>query len=445
MTGGAGTDTLDDPVTAPDPDRGPDHGEVVIRCEGLGKRFGDTWILRDIDLTVAAGSIVGLIGPSGSGKTTVVRLMNGVYRPDEGSVEVKGVSPSDRRCADRTELGYLPQDPVLFEELSLWENLNFHASLNGVPFRRSKRLHGLLDLVDLDEHRKKLVSESSGGMKRRLGLAATLVHDPQILLLDEPTAGIDPILRTRFWDHFREIASSGKSLVITTQFVEEAALCDVVGVLADGRVCAVGTPDELRVRAMGGRVVEVVFDGDVDARRLHSLLDHDRVVEANIVGARRIRCVLDVGAGDLDEVTAELTGDLTAQGYEVTGIQEETVDWNAIFVRLVEAASSEVDAAEPIHDESHEDGPADEELDDAPVDGSLDDAPVDGESDDADAVARDTTVDDSVVERSLGDDPDETPPSREPGPAGRRDADDPDRPPWTPPSGEIRPVDGTDS
>ena len=346
--------------------RGVDDG-VAISCEGLGKKFGETWILEDIDLEVRAGEIVGLIGPSGSGKTSVVRLMNGVYRPDAGSVEVEGVDPSDRKCADRTNLGYLPQDPVLFEELSLWENLNFHASLNGVPFRRSARLHELLELVDLDEHRKKLVSESSGGMKRRLGLAATLVHDPKILLLDEPTAGIDPILRTRFWDHFREIASTGKSLVITTQFVEEAALCDVVGVLADGRICSVGTPDELRVRAMGGKVVEVVFDGDVSVAALETLRAHDAVNEANIVGTRRVRCVLDVddrtiNGYDIDEVSSALIDDLAADGHRATGVQEEAVDWNAIFVRLVEAAtSSDVGADEKLHDEHDERDDVDED------------------------------------------------------------------------------------
>ena len=223
--------------------------EPAICFEGVEKRFGESVVLHDIDLEVERGTIIGLIGPSGSGKTTLVRLMNGVYRPDSGTVRVLGDEPSDRPTADRTDIGYLPQDPVLFDELSLWENLNFHASLNGVPFRRRERLRALLELVDLSGEEKKLVSESSGGMKRRLGLAASLVHDPPLLLLDEPTAGVDPILRTRFWDRFREIAKAGTTIVITTQFVEEAALCDTVGVLSDGAVRAIGTPDELRRRS----------------------------------------------------------------------------------------------------------------------------------------------------------------------------------------------------
>lgn len=223
----------------------------VVSCRDVGKCFDDTWIIEDIDLEVGRGSIVGLIGPSGSGKTTLVRLMNGVYAADAGEIEVFGVVPTDRPTGDRVDIGYLPQDPVLFDELSLWQNLSYHSSLYGVPYRRADRLEHLLELVGLAGEGSKLVRQSSGGMKRRLGLAAALVHDPPLLLLDEPTAGVDPILRKRLWDHFRSLASEGRTLVITTQFVEEAALCDEVGVLADGRIRVVDTPDGLRRRALG--------------------------------------------------------------------------------------------------------------------------------------------------------------------------------------------------
>ncbi len=235
--------------------------ESAIVFQRAGKRFGDSWVLEDIDLEVAPGTIVGLIGPSGSGKTTTVRLANGVYRSDSGEVRLLGTDPSKFSALERRRIGYLPQHPVLFDELSLWENLNYHASLNGVPFRRRARLAELLDLVELTDDRRKLVRESSGGMRRRLALAASMVHRPAVLMLDEPTAGIDPILRRRFWAHFRELRDAGTTLVISTQYVNEAADCDSVAMLAQGRVAAYGTPEQLKTRAFGERPDD---DGPID-------------------------------------------------------------------------------------------------------------------------------------------------------------------------------------
>lgn len=236
-----------------------DSSTAAITFQGAGKRFGDTWALEDVDFTVEPGTIVGLIGPSGSGKTTTVRLANGVYRADAGEVRLLGSDPASFSAADRRQIGYLPQRPVLFDELSLWENLNYHASLSGVRFRRRARLEQLLELVQLGDDRSKLVSESSGGMQRRLALAAAMVHRPAVLMLDEPTAGIDPILRRRFWEHFRSLSDGGTTLVISTQYVNEAADCDTVAMLAQGRVVAFGTPAELRAAALGDDV-----DGPAD-------------------------------------------------------------------------------------------------------------------------------------------------------------------------------------
>ncbi|HSL57229.1 MAG TPA: ABC transporter ATP-binding protein, partial [Acidimicrobiales bacterium] len=153
-----------------------DGGPAAIETEHLGKRFDDRWVVEDLTMRVPTGSILGLIGPSGCGKTTTVRLLNGVYRPDAGDVWVGGRRPTDLRTADRQDLGYLPQQPALFPALTLWENLQLHASLNGVRYRRRPRLREVLDLVDLYPDRRTLVREASGGMQRRLALAATLVH-----------------------------------------------------------------------------------------------------------------------------------------------------------------------------------------------------------------------------------------------------------------------------
>lgn len=321
-----------------DRDQDDDRDDLAISFRGVGKCFGDDWVLRDIDLEVAPGTILGLIGPSGCGKTTTVRLATGFYRPDEGELEVLGSAPSSLSTGQRTELGYLPQHPVLFDDLSLRDNLHFHASLNGVPFRRKQRLDELLDLVDLSEHDRKLVSEASGGMQRRLALAATLVHEPKMLMLDEPTAGIDPILRRRFWEHFRSLRDEDTTLVISTQFVGEAADCDVVAMLAAGRVAATGTPNELFLRAHGGQPFDVSFTSDIRAESIREFRDVDGVVSAERTGDHAIRVTTNCDADELQRLCTE-----RLSAYEVASISSVAPDWDEVFIALVDERDSEPD------------------------------------------------------------------------------------------------------
>src|SRR5512143_371187 len=231
--------------------------DSVISVQHLTKKFGDETAVQDVSFDVSRASIFGFIGPSGSGKTTTIRLLTGVYTPTDGQVIVLDHNPAQFSRNERARLGYMPQLFVLYPNLTVWENLNFAASLYGMGLFRGKRLKGALKFVELYEHRWKLARDISGGMLRRLSLAATLVHDPQLIFLDEPTAGIDPVLRRKFWDHFRELKSQGRTIFITTQYVSEADNCDLVGVMNEGRLVLVDTPDRLRQRAMGGDVVEL--------------------------------------------------------------------------------------------------------------------------------------------------------------------------------------------
>jgi ABC-2 type transport system ATP-binding protein len=232
--------------------------------------------------------------------------------------------------AQRTGIGYLPQTPVLFDDLSLWENLNFHASLNGVRWRRRARLHEMLALVNLDGEERKLVRNASGGMQRRLALAATLVHDPALLILDEPTAGIDPILRRQIWDHFRVLSEQDRTLIVTTQHVNEAAHCDVVVVLDEGRVVAVGTPDELRRTAMGGEVAILRFAQPVDDRVL-TALGRNGSRSASRIDERGVRVVVEQASTDLPELLRELD----ELGIDVEESAEVPVDWDEVFIALI--------------------------------------------------------------------------------------------------------------
>ena len=328
-------------------------GAPVVGFDDAGKQFGQTWAVRNLNLGIPAGTILGLIGPSGSGKTTTVRLATGAYQPTEGAVSLFGSPPHQLRGSDRMTIGYLPQEPVLSEDLSLWENLNFLASLNGVRLRRRKRLHGLLDLVELDGDRRKLVRESSGGMKRRLALAATLAHDAPILVLDEPTAGIDPILRRRFWDHFRALRDDGHTLIVATQYVGEAADCDHVVLLAQGTMVAADAPEELRRRAYGGDVIHIESDQVVGEALLAQVLGIDGVKEARAVRQRQMRLVVDNGGAVMPKALAVLE----QSGHRVVDSEEVVGDYDDVFVNLVDRFAQRADGEHPAHDNTDKNRP----------------------------------------------------------------------------------------
>jgi len=238
----------------------------IIETKDLTKSFGTEVAVKSINMDIPEGSIFALIGPSGCGKTTTVRLLTGIYQPTDGAISVLGKSPADFSSADREKIGYLLQQFVLYPDLTVWENLDFAASFYGVTPFRGKQLKHLLEFVELTEHQNKISRYLSGGMNRRLSLAATLVHNPKLLFLDEPTSGIDPILRVKFWDYFKKLQEEGHTLVVTTQYVGEAAYCDLVGIMFEGRLLLVDTPDGLRRRAYGGEIVTIVTDQRIEYR-----------------------------------------------------------------------------------------------------------------------------------------------------------------------------------
>ncbi|MDM8531070.1 ABC transporter ATP-binding protein [Anaerolineales bacterium HSG25] len=233
------------------------NNDTIIHVDNLSVEFNKTKVVQEVSFEIPRGAIFGFIGPSGSGKTTTVRMLTGFYQPTTGEMTVLGHSPTQFTAKTRQKIGYMPQQFALYPELTVWENLQFAASIYGMPFKRDVRLNELLEFVELSEDRNKLGRNLSGGMKRRLSLAATLVHRPELIFLDEPTAGIDPVLRRKFWDHFKTLQDDGCTLFVTTQYVGEAAYCDYVGVMIQGRLLMVETPQGLRQQAYGGEVVDM--------------------------------------------------------------------------------------------------------------------------------------------------------------------------------------------
>ena len=292
---------------------------AMLTCRALCKRYGDLVAVDGLDLRVEAGETFGLLGPNGAGKSTTIRLALGVLTPDAGEVTIEGHgSPTDPQV--RRHVGYAPQELALYEELTATENLRFFGKLQGLAGGRLReRIAWGLAFAALEDRQRARVSTFSGGMKRRLNLACAAIHDPDLLLLDEPTVGVDPQSRNHLFATVEQLAAAGKTIVYTTHYMEEAErLCRRVAIVDHGKVLAQGAVAEL-IRQHGGRsVVEAELDGDsaAAAAKLGTVRDGVLRMEAADAGAV-LTSLRDAGVTyrslhvrrpDLEVVFLELTG-----------------------------------------------------------------------------------------------------------------------------------------
>ncbi|WP_051250500.1 ABC transporter ATP-binding protein [Paenibacillus harenae] len=233
------------------------ENEICIQARGVIRKFDDKTVLHDISLTVGKGEIFGLLGPSGSGKTTFVKIIAGIDEATGGRIEVLGTQMP--KLAMMVRIGYMAQSDALYAELTAKENLLFFGSLFGLRGEPLKRRMGrVMELVNLTDHMKRSVSSYSGGMKRRLSLAIALLHEPEVLILDEPTVGIDPVLRKSIWDELQHLSNKGTTILVTTHVMDEADKCHRLGMVRDGHLIASGSPDELKAQT-GSSTIEEAF------------------------------------------------------------------------------------------------------------------------------------------------------------------------------------------
>ncbi|MCC7034808.1 MAG: ABC transporter ATP-binding protein [Acidobacteria bacterium] len=307
----------------------------AIEMRGVTKRFGAVEALEGVSLEVARGEMFGLIGPDGAGKTTTIRLLCGLLHADTGEIRVLGRDPVREHRAITASVGYLSQRFSLYGDLSIDENIAFFAEIHGVSNFHARR-DRLLEVTQLTPFRKRLADRLSGGMKQKLALACTLVHEPEVIVLDEPTTGVDPVSRREFWKLLSHFLESGITILMSTPYLDEAERCHRIAMLHEGRVLALDEPGRLR-RSMPGRWFEVVVTDPraaaarldtgagtalrtyVFGDRLHVWIDHPdgerarRLVDDALVATAAASTTVRAIAPSLEDVfIAKLTGSETS-------------------------------------------------------------------------------------------------------------------------------------
>jgi ABC-2 type transport system ATP-binding protein len=309
----------------------PPSGDAVS-LDRVSKRYGKVDALIDLSLSVQAGEMFGLIGPDGAGKTTTIRLLCGLIAADGGAIRVLGLDPRDEHRRLTDSVGYLSQRFSLYADLSIDENVAFFAEIHGVRDFHASR-DRLLDMTGLTPHRARLAGQLSGGMKQKLALACTLVHRPRLIVLDEPTTGVDPVSRREFWKLLSEFLSQGITIVMSTPYLDEAERCARVALLHKGRLLAQDTPSALRA-ALPGALFEVIVP---DHRRLAQLLSGLPEVEAVQMFGERAHVRLRQGA---DADAQRFAERMRAVAVEVTSVRSVQPSLEDVFVaRLGEAES----------------------------------------------------------------------------------------------------------
>ncbi|MET9216953.1 MULTISPECIES: ATP-binding cassette domain-containing protein [unclassified Nocardia] len=303
------------------------HDQAIV-VEGLRKNYGAERALDGLDLTVRAGTVHAVLGPNGAGKTTAVRIMSTLLRPDAGRVEVAGLDVRADADRVRARIGLLGQSAAVDEELSGRQNLEMFGRLYHLGARRAGvRADELLARFGLGDTGTKAVKQYSGGMRRRLDLAASLIAEPEVLFLDEPTTGLDPRGRTEVWNSVRSLVDGGTTVLLTTQYLEEAdQLADRISVIDHGRVIAAGTADELKSETGGDRI-DVVLHHTADLARTASLLPGETVVDED-------RRMVSAAVGDRMAALTETVRALAANGIEPEDIAVRRPTLDEVFLHL---------------------------------------------------------------------------------------------------------------
>ena len=303
--------------------------EYAIEIENLTKKFGKFVAVNSVNFKIKKGDVFGFLGPNGSGKTTVIRMIMGLITPTSGMGKVLGYDVTTESEKIRSHIGYMSQKFSLYDDLTVDENLNFYAGVYNVPKNKiNKKKKEILEMADLVGRENMITSNLSGGWKQRLALGCSIIHEPEILLLDEPTGGVDPIARRQFWDVIYELSKKGVTILGTTHYMDEAEHCNSIGFLYYGNILSLDTPNIMKEKIIDGDIVEIKVNDILKSIELLKL--KSGVIDASVYGA-------GIHAMTEHNTNLEKLKDyLTENNIQVTNLKRVRPSLEDVFVFLVE-------------------------------------------------------------------------------------------------------------
>jgi ABC-2 type transport system ATP-binding protein len=307
-------------------DQNGNSNGLAIEVAGLTKKFGDFVAVDNVSFDVRRGEIFGFLGPNGAGKTTTIRMLLGLLTPSGGSAKVVGFDVVKETEAVRKRIGYMSQKFSLYNDLTVEENLNFYGGVYGVRSRKLKeRKEYILQMAGLVGRERELTRNLSGGWKQRLALGAAIIHEPEAIFLDEPTAGVDPISRRIFWELIYDLAEAGTTILVTTHYMDEAEHCQNLVFIQRGHLVAQGSPEEIKVTKMHGQVIEI--DSDDASRAIAILRELNLFEEVALYGS-----LIHVVSGDVKAHLPLIEKSLTDKGLAVRSVEQIAPSLEDVFI-----------------------------------------------------------------------------------------------------------------